>query len=249
MLKADAINQAYAQLRISGITVDVVPEEVELALRELDQMMSMWLSTGRDVNYNFPPGTTDYTETISDPADPLGIYAWAVTGVVASLAKQLVEYFGKPVPDAISAKARWGVNIIKQRTFRSIQQQYPHRMPIGSGQGRYADTYYRFYYPVYQGRAKPTPIIEGQAMNLNIDYNNDLKLDETVQTWTLEVTQGDLKIISSAIDDGVINYELQSTGMRDGKIESDVVTSEDRTFPRAYCFKQEGNTCVVTLDG
>ena len=34
MLKAEAINQAYAAIRISGLTTEQVPEETEVALRD-----------------------------------------------------------------------------------------------------------------------------------------------------------------------------------------------------------------------
>ena len=97
MQKGEAVKQAYAQIRISGLTVDPTPEDIELAIWELDQMMWEWQGKRRLVNYNFPPPTTGDELVVSDPADPFDVYDWAVSGSVMSLACRLVEYFGKPI--------------------------------------------------------------------------------------------------------------------------------------------------------
>jgi hypothetical protein len=248
MLKADVISQAYAQIRISGLTTQEVPEEVEIAIRELDQMMEQWASMGRNLGYTFPIPDTEYTRTQSNPNDNLGTPPWSYGGIISNLAKNVLEYFGKPLPPEIAGKARFGLNVIKQRTFKSNDVPYPSRMPVGSGQGRYADAgFYRFYWPTYQGRAEKTQIVVDQNLDLTADFTPDLINGDLVASYTIEaVEQGGVTVVSSSLTGNVVSYRVLANRDRDGKVNIVATTDQDLVLPRAYCFKTTENVCVVT---
>jgi len=49
-LKVDRLSAAYSKLRISGLTVDPNPSDLELALNELENMMAELASRGIEVS-------------------------------------------------------------------------------------------------------------------------------------------------------------------------------------------------------
>ena len=239
MLKAEAINQAYAEIRISGLTSDQVPEETEVALRELDQLMYRWQAIGRDVNYNFPPPTTGQELRVSNPSDLFGVFDWAISGTVAQLAKFLVEYYGKDVPPALAGKARAGLNTIMAMTVKLRDVQYPNRMPRGSGNTRFGFEFQRYYHPVYFGREQPEPVLEQQIIDLYFDFSNDLPNSETIASYTLDVypAGAGVTLVSQAQDGNVINYRIQGNdSSRAAVIFCNVTTSAGNTLPRTQTF-------------
>jgi hypothetical protein len=247
VLKSELIRQAYAMIRISGLTSTQVPEETAIALQELDQMMSQWAAMGRDINYNFPLPTTDDSMVVSDPNDVSGLYDWSTGGVIAELAGRLVEYFGKDIPQPITKKSRFGINVIKQRTVQLNPQQYPRRMPRGSGNTRGYNYFARFYYPSYAGRADATPIIVTQNMDLTSDFTRDLVGDDEIQSYTIESDpNGGVSLVSSNLTGNVVSYRVVAEKERPGKIEIVATSVAGLILPRAYCFETKENTCVVT---
>ena len=248
MLKAEAINQAYAQIRISGLTATQVPEEEILALRELDQMMAQWQVQGRTVNYNFPPASVDGNMTQSDPNEILGVHAWALTGVIANLSVRLVEYFGKEIPQTLGGKARAGLNVIRQQTFKSDDVQYPHRMPIGSGnQLRRLGYIARFYYPVYRGRHQTTEIITTQNLDLQYDFTSDMKADDYVVSYSLIASeQGGIELESDELVGNVVKYRVLAYRDRDGRVDITATSASGLVMPKTICFDTVQNSCCVS---
>ena len=60
VLKSDIINKAYDDLRISGLTTNATPDEIQTALIELESMAGEFRVRNMDANYNF--------EDIPDPS-------------------------------------------------------------------------------------------------------------------------------------------------------------------------------------
>lgn len=249
MLKSELVRQAYAQIRISGLTTVAVPEEITRALEELDQLMYRWYSIGRDVNYNFPAPSPDGALILSDPNDLLGIYPWAITGVTSVLAKNLVEYYGKPVPDPLARKARAGLNTIMVHTVKLPQQQYPRNMPRGSGnQIGVGNWLTPFYFPVYGGRGQSTPITLDQNLDMTCDFTNDLAEGDAIASYTIEVdADGGLTLQSDSRDGNVVYYRVLAASNRNGTVTIVATTDNGLVIPKAYCFATRENTCVVTL--
>ena len=242
MLKAEAINQAYAEIRISGLTTQEVPEEMELALRELDQVMWQWQAMGRDVNYNFPAPTPGQELVVSDPTDLFGVFPWAIQGVVCTLAKNLVSYFGKEIPPALAGKARFGVNVIKQRTFKAPPIPYPNRMPIGSGNNQqWAGLSPRFYNPTYTGRAPVDVVVQDQVADFYFDFSNDLPDPQALVSYTIELlpaTGSAISLVSSSQDGNVVNYRVQGAeGWSDVVVFCSGTRTDGTTIPKAQRFR------------
>ena len=248
MLKAEAINQAYAQIRISGLTTEQVPEETTIALRVLDQMMAQWRVMGRDVGYNFPPPNTDGNLTQSDPGETFGVADWAVGGSIANMAKQLVSYFGKDVPPVLAGDARFGLTVIKQQTFKSDDVPYPHRMPIGSGNRLRSVGYLaRFYYPKYKGRHQTQEIKETQNLDLSYDFTPHLVGDDFIASYTIEADPaGGVSLVSDSQVDNAIFYRVLAYRNRDGRIDLTATSEAGLVFPMTFCFETVNDACVVT---
>ena len=238
MLKAEAINQAYAEIRISGLTVDPSPEDNELALRELDQLMTLWRGKRRDVGYNFPEPTADQALVVSDPSDVLGVVDWALQGVICSLALRLLPYFGKEAPPVLAAKSRGAVNVIKQNTVKVPDVPYPNRMPRGSGNTVTQPGYvWRYYYPAYDGRPIRKPIVYTQVLDCFQDFSNFLADGDTIESYVISAE--DIKLISHAQDGNVINFRVEADKQRDGWVEITITTTGGQVLPQRTLFNTQ----------
>ena len=60
--KGEIVNDAYSQMRISGITVNATPADVALAVGRLDDMMSEFDGRNMCVNYAFEDSPSPVTE-------------------------------------------------------------------------------------------------------------------------------------------------------------------------------------------
>lgn len=250
MRKAEIVNQAYSQLRISGLTTLPAPEEITLALQELDWLMWRWAADGRDVGYHFPAPTTGDELVISDANEDAGVYSWAIPGIAACLARNIAVHFDKPIPPTLEAKCRSGLNTIRQRTIRIDPQQYPNRMPRGSGNelwqfGRSS----RFYHPSYRGRGDQTTIKVNQNLDMTCDFSKDLAEGDSIESYTIAVDAGGGLILQSDSRDGnVVYYRVLAQQDRDGKVTITATTANGLVIPKAYCFDTAENTCVVTQE-
>lgn len=230
MKKSEAISQAYAQIRVSGLTVNPTPEDVTVSLHELDQMMWAWAGIGRDVNYNFPPPTSGDELVISDPADRLGVEAWAIAGVVSNLAIRLVEYFGKEVPMPLNRKARSALSVIKRNTFKAVDVPYPNRMPMGRGNTFRTPYYNRYYHPAYEGRKGATDMVVDAIRDFAEDFTNNLTQVDSIDSYTIEASGG-VKLVSHSQDGNVINYRLDAEQTQRGSISIEVLTTDGLVIP------------------
>ncbi|MEE9311617.1 MAG: hypothetical protein V3V10_04315, partial [Planctomycetota bacterium] len=66
-LKGDTINSAYSRMRISGITAQPTPEDLEVALERMEGMAARWFKKNINTGYNF--------EDEPDPNSPTGLDA------------------------------------------------------------------------------------------------------------------------------------------------------------------------------
>ncbi len=130
--KAQLIADAYAELALGGIAVDLEPEEQQAAHRRLNAMMAMWHERGISVGYNLPGGIDDES----------GVPDFATEAVVCSLAIRCAGQHGKQVPAQTAAMAKMGYDTLILRAAQPMQQQLKV-MPMGAGsQGAF--TYGRF---------------------------------------------------------------------------------------------------------
>lgn len=123
--KIDIINGAYSQLRVSGLTVQATPEDVQLALDRLEDMASEWRSRNVDVGY--------YFEDEPDPDSIFGADRAYKQAFETNLAISLIPDFNKTVPQALAAKASATYSAMSSAVAQVCEVPYPSRMPRGSG--------------------------------------------------------------------------------------------------------------------
>lgn len=259
MLKSELLNQAYAELRISGLTVNPTPEDTALAIFELDQMMWEWESRGIAINYNFPAfSNTNRVE--SDPDDPSHLPPFSFGGVIASLAMRLFPYFksqndgqGVSLSPLTLNKARSGLTAIKQQTFRDVKVCYPGRMPRGSANTlRAPGQYWRYYHPNYENSRNFTDITKNQVLNDSQDFGIFIEENDSIESFTINATGG-VTVIDSCCDDKIINYRLKANNPSSehsshGQVDITVTTLCGLVIPKTFCYRVSANACITTTN-
>lgn len=199
-LKVDRINAAYSKLRISGVTVDPTPEDLELALQELENMMS---EINISIGYNF--------ENEPNPNSVTGVDRKYWNMINTNLAVRLIADFNKQVPGALLAQASQSMStaIGFASADRARQVQYPTRMPLGSGNTNRFGRWYRFAYPVQlpPNDAETIIVQPGDVNDYKIDFSAYLNKDEIISSFEIDATVG-LTINSSTNTTPVIHYRV-----------------------------------------
>jgi hypothetical protein len=137
LTKNDIILGAYSQLRISGITRQPTPEDLEIALERLEDMAAQFNVT-MPIGFNF--------EDLPDPNSDSGVPRALGQCFKANLAMRLIPDFNKEVSPVLIAQANQGLSrMASQSAMQRLQHvQYPNRQAIGSGNYRWA-RWSRFY--------------------------------------------------------------------------------------------------------
>ena len=151
--KIDIVNDAYSQMRISGITVDPTPEDVALAVDRLDDMMAEFNARNVCINYEF--------EENPNPITKHGVGREHHLMMAANLAMWLLQDFGKDIPPSLYAVASRTYDttssVVAVKNLREVQQ--PSRMPRGTGTRRF--NRWRRYFP-------PNPPVVSVCSNITM---------------------------------------------------------------------------------
>lgn len=204
-LKVDSINAAYKKLRISGQTVNPTPEDLELALSELENMMAELAARNIEVGYNF--------EEQPDPNSDINVPQEFWNMIATNLAIRLIPDFNKEASPVLYAQASQSMSVASGVCARNRLQQvaYPARQPVGSGNRIYA-RWQRFYTHLNQPPPnKPSTlfIMQGETNDFEESFAAYLRTDEYIDTFEVTCDTG-LTVISSARTDGVITYRLNA---------------------------------------
>ncbi len=242
--KADIINGAYSQLRISGLTVDPTSEDIRVALRRLESMMGeLEYSRNICVGYNF-----EVTPDINSVTNVILPY-WPM--MEANLALRLIPDFNKPVPQTLLDQASQTMEAASAAyASRSVREvQYPDRQPIGSGtQYRYS-RFQRFYH------VDQLPPNECATNSIVIDDVNDyveswrayLDASEDIASFTTTVDPG-LTLVSSTNNTPVINYTIQANSIPQSgqwqQVKFVITTTNNRVDTRFVNFEILSNRTV-----
>lgn len=203
-LKVDQITAAYSKLRISGLTVLPNPSDLELALRELENMMSeLSVTRGIEVGYNF--------EEMPDPNSDLNVPREFWNMIATNLATRLMPDFNKDASPVLFAQANQSLSMASAVCARNrLQQvQYPARQPVGSGNRIFA-RWQRFYSDI--GSLAPNApstlfIMQGETNDFKESFAAYLRTDEFIDAFEVTADTG-LVVVSSALLEGVIDYRL-----------------------------------------
>jgi len=207
-LKGDFINEAYSQMRISGLTVNPTSEDLEVALMRLENMMAELSGRSICVGYSF--------EDDPDPNSLHNVNREFWHGIATNLAIRLIPDFNKEVPPTLHMQANQSLSNMSGRTALIRQVNYPSRQPRGAGNtlrwGRWA----RFYHP------QPGAPLECATVTIAIDDINDfvehfdayLRDAETIQSYTISADTG-LNIISDSLASPDVLYRIEAVGNAD----------------------------------
>lgn len=242
--KVDVINDAYSQLRISGLTVQPTPEDLELALDRLEVMASEWAERNICSNYNF--------EDEPDPNSITNVKRGYKQAFSTNLALRLLPDFGKEPPMALLSQATQSLSNLSARSaFERVQEvPYPTRMARGSGNTLRYNRWNRFYRN--QGNAPNSCKTIWMFIGDVNDYveHFDAFLDEGEVISSVQPTADDgINIESSSFTDTDYSYRIRISGNNEstqndvrqltlvmttdaGRVETRVITFNISARPR-----------------
>ncbi|MAF43433.1 MAG: hypothetical protein CMI54_04590 [Parcubacteria group bacterium] len=228
MLKIDLINEAYQEIRISGLTTQPLPSELEYALTKLESMASEWEDVRNIcVNYNF--------ENEPDPNSEAGIKLGYRQAFATNLASRLIASFGKTPSPALITQASQSFAGLSTATAVVRETQYPERQPVGSGNSLRYNRWRRFY------RQNPRAPIDCDTQQITQGEINDYQLNlvdyledgETVESYTYEASPK-ISVISESLSGLIWSYraEAAETAEQLERIQLTVVTDigREQTF-------------------
>ena len=184
ILKGDIINLAYSKIRISGLTVQAVPEEIGLALVELEGMMAQYHKKTICLGYKF--------EDNPDVNSPSGLDVDMRSPVAANLAVVLITHFGREPAPNLSKEQIGGFSYLSSITAQVNQIQPPNRQPIGSGNSRFCQEWNRFYTPQAEApiSCDVNKMAIGDIQDFVEHFDTYLVDPEEISTYTLEAETG-----------------------------------------------------------
>ena len=243
-LKGDRINGAYSQLRISGLTVQPTPEDLELALDRLESMMAEWKSRNICAGYAF--------EDEPDPNTPHNVERSAWQAIDTNLATFLSPDFNKQEHPRLASRASTSLSTLSGVSALNLLREvnYPARQPRGQGNTFRHNRWTRFYHP----QAEAPASCETNVMNFSttvgdIDdyvehFDAYLKSGETLSSFTIEAMNG-LDVLSSSSSDTDVTYRIEAVGAdsstsdRFQQVKIVATTSDGRIETRLINFRLE----------
>lgn len=250
--KIELLNSTYSLMRISGLTVDPTPEDIEVGLHRQEDFMAELFGDTIDVGYVFEDNPEPNTES--------GVEKVHHRMLTAGVATSLCLDFGKDIPQKLSTMASVGmtttINIIARQRITEVA--YPSRMPRGAGNRRYHR--WRRYYPttvVPATSAKNIDIFMGNIDDYSETFQYDLNAHgDTINNYTIHATNG-LNIVSDSVsgDKFSIDYRVEAPVVAERvsaieRVTTTIITSSGRVLStvRVFKVKQNSNTTApVTI--
>lgn len=202
-LKSDIINDAFSQLRISGLTVIASPKNNETALARLEDMAEELEGRNMCMGYNF--------EEEPDPNSQMGTPKKFNYMFKTNLAVRLAADFGKVVPQTLIAMASSSMSsassVIAATNIKQVQPS--RRSPLGSGNHR--NTRYRRYQypdPLPPNQCATNKILIGNTNDYAESFDTYLG-GESIDSYEITADTG-LTIVSSSKTGTAINYRINA---------------------------------------
>lgn len=201
--KVQTINNAYQQLRISGLTVSPSPANLTLGLNTLENMMdeffTMW---NLNIGYN-----SEVTPNLNSRTNVARAYQYMMD---TNLAVRLIPPFNKEVPQKLETMASQSLSnaIGKWQADNMRQIQPPRRMPIGSG-NTYRGVWWNRYstpVPVPPVSSSTNYILQGETLDYVEDFSTFLA-GATIASYEIEADPL-LTIDTSANATPLITYTI-----------------------------------------
>jgi len=204
-LKVDVIKDAYSKMRISGLTVNPTPEDLELALTRYENMMAEWFSRNIVVGYNF--------EEKPDPNTQNHVIRSYQDCMSSNLAIRLIPDFNKEVHQVLYTQASSSLDSMSGRVAlaRLNQVPYPTRQARGSGNTLRYNRWARFYRDFNAGinnSAQQTMFI-GDITDFVEHFESYLNTGETIASYSI-VADPALTLASDSNDDENVYYRIEA---------------------------------------
>lgn len=201
--KSQLINQAYVELRISGLTVQPSPSDIVIALNRLEAMMSeFFYQWNLNIGYNFEP-TPNVNSQSNVPVN-------FENTVITNLAVRLIASFNKECPQMLYNQASQALsNAIGLVSAANMQMVQPsRRMPIGNGNQFRGVFWNRFAVPTQlpPNVSSTNDILAGETQNYREDYSAYLG-SATISSYTI-ISDPLLTIVTSANASPQITYTV-----------------------------------------
>ena len=197
--KIKTVNDAYSQLRISGLTSNPTPEDVEVALMRLENMMA---ELPFSVGYSF--------EDEPDPNSLTNVARPYWQMMATNLAVRLIPDFNKVAPQALLMQASQSLSsaIAKVAAENIRHVPYPSRQPLGSGNDRRG--YSQRFYSIAGTAPNDQSTIRvhaGDVDDYTYGFSAFLNTGEVISTHTVTPDDG-LTLVSSSNTDTAVLYRI-----------------------------------------
>lgn len=198
--KGSLVNGAYALMRISGLTVQATPSDIEIGLSVADDYAAQLKGDGLDVGWNYP---SNYGE--SDPADISGVRGEVAGALKKLLVIELCSTFGKEIPMASALTAREGMRVLENFLVTIPNTENPSTLPFGSGnEWSYRD---QKFYAEPANNHDADYVFKGDILNYSHDFTQWLNGETLVGVvWATEDTG--ITISGEVFDDSEAVAEL-----------------------------------------
>jgi len=239
--KAEIINDTYSMLLMTGVTVNATPADMALALDRLENIMYELQAQGSNTGYNF--------EQVPDINSLSGLAMWMNQGVSCLLAARVAPDFGVTMTPELDRVISIASSKLSARLAQVNRTQYASRMPIGSGQRR-AFPQQRFYglSGVYPQTPDTLQAVMHEIKQYAVDFGEgQLKVGETVSSFTTEVTSG-LLLTDSSNTDNLIVFTLTFNKGGAQRVLIKVIGDAGTTSIRSLLFNVVGSESVGAVN-
>ncbi|KPL26979.1 MAG: hypothetical protein AMJ72_11450 [Acidithiobacillales bacterium SM1_46] len=127
--KRDIIEQAFDEIGLAGYVFDLQPQQLDSALRRLDNMMATWNGKGIRIGYALPssPGSSDLDQES-------GVTDMAIEAMALNLAIRLGPGYGRAIAPETKAAATMAYKQLLMTSAQIVEQQLGDgTIPSGAG--------------------------------------------------------------------------------------------------------------------
>ena len=216
--KIELIDRAYSKLRISGITVNPNPTDINIALDEMECMLAEWELVNVGLGYNF--------EDQPDPNTESGIVRGYENGVQTNLAVRLAPEFGKSAGE-VMIQASQSYSKLSSAVAKVKQTPYPNRQPVGGANTLRTNRWRRFYDIDITAPNSPTTEImaQGDVTDSSVNYSSSLEKNDFIVSATLIPSNG-LTIETQSFTDSTVDFRVKADIAGTQFVKIEVVTND-----------------------
>ena len=157
--KRDIVEQAFEEIGLASYVFDLQPQQLESALRRLDNMMATWNAKGIRLGYPLPSSPAD-----SDLDQEIGVPDSAIEAMYLNLSVRISGGFGKTVSPETKASAKRAYKEVVANAALPVEMQLGNEtIPAGAG-----NKGYRYYNDPFL-RAPQDPLTVGSDSILDLE--------------------------------------------------------------------------------